>query len=171
VRKKYMIARVLVAYATQKGSTAEVAQAIGKELQAMGHTVSVQEMRSVKSLDGYELVIIGAPVYVGKIIEMGGFVGRHKQELATRAVAAFAVGMAPVSHDQKQVDAELEILRVMFETLQPVTLALFAGKVDMGKLNFIQRTMINMVKSPVGDFRDWKTIAAWAREVAEKIGM
>jgi menaquinone-dependent protoporphyrinogen oxidase len=166
-----MIARVLVAYATQKGSTAEIAQAIGKELESMGHTVSVREMRTVRSLDGFELVIMGAPIYVGKIIEMGGFVGRHKKELATRIVAAFVVGMAPVSHDQKQVHTELEILRVMLQSLQPVSLALFAGKVDMAKLNFIQRTMITMVKSPVGDFRDWKAIAAWAREIAEKMGM
>jgi menaquinone-dependent protoporphyrinogen oxidase len=166
-----MTARVLVAYATQKGSTAEIAQAIGKELQSMGHTVSIQEMRTVKSLDGYEVVIIGAPVYVGKIIEMGRFVGRHREGLATRIVAAFAVGMAPVSKDQKQIDAELNTLRAMLEQLQPVAVTLFAGRVDLARLSFIQRTMINMVKSPVGDFRDWHAIAAWARELAEKMGL
>jgi menaquinone-dependent protoporphyrinogen oxidase len=166
-----MIARVLVAYATQKESTAEIAQAIGKELQSMGHSVSVQEMRTVKSLDGYDVVIMGAPVYVGKIIEMGGFVGRHREGLATRMVAAFAVGMAPVSNDTKQIEAELNILRAMLEPFRPVALTLFAGRVDLARLSFIQKTMINMVKSPVGDFRDWNAIAAWSRKIAEKMGL
>jgi menaquinone-dependent protoporphyrinogen oxidase len=165
-----MSARILVAYATQKGSTEEISQAIGKELQTLGHTVDVREMRTVKSLEGYEAVIIGAPIYVGKIIEMGKFVGRHRDGLATRRVAAFAVGMAPASDDQKQIEAEKNILQGMLESLQPVAVTLFAGKLDLAKLNFIQRTMIGMVKSPVGDFRDWSAIAAWAREVAGKIG-
>jgi menaquinone-dependent protoporphyrinogen oxidase len=166
-----MAAKILVAYATQKGSTAEIAQAIGNELQSPGHSVDVREMRTVKSVEGYELVIIGAPVYVGKIIEMGKFVGRHREELAARMVAAFAVGLAPVSNDPKQVEAEMNILRTMFEGLQPVSVTLFAGRLDPAKLNFIQRTMIGMVKSPVGDFRDWDAIAAWARDVAGKTGL
>lgn len=166
-----MASRILVAYATQKGSTAEIAQAIGKELQSLGHSVDVREMRTVRSLEGYEMVIIGAPVYVGKIIEMGKFVGRYRDGLATRMVAAFAVGLAPVSKDEKEIEAERTILHTMFEGLQPVSVTLFAGRLDPAKLNFIQRTMIGMVKSPVGDFRDWDAIAAWAREVAAKTGL
>lgn len=166
-----MIARILVAYATQKGSTADIAEAIGAGLRQMGHAVDVREMRTVKSLDGYEVVILGAPVYVGRIIEMGKFVGRHRSELATRIVAAFAVGLAPVSKDEKQIEAELQVLRIMLETLQPVMVTLFAGKLDPAKLSFTQRTMVNLVKSPVGDFRDWEAITAWTRELAEKMGL
>lgn len=44
------MARILVAYASKKGSTAEIAQAIGKELQGAGHLVDVTEMKSVSSL-------------------------------------------------------------------------------------------------------------------------
>ena len=34
------MARILVAYASKKGSTAEIAQAIGREMQAGGHTLT-----------------------------------------------------------------------------------------------------------------------------------
>ena len=61
------MARILVAYATKKGSTAEIAQAIGKELRTAGHLVDVTEMKSVSSLDGYNAVVIGAPFYMGKM--------------------------------------------------------------------------------------------------------
>ena len=166
-----MIARILVAYATQKGSTADIAEAIGAELRVLGHTVDVREMRTVKSLDGYEAVILGAPVYVGRIIEMGKFVQRHNTGLLERMVAAFVVGTAPVSKDEKQVEAELQVLRGMLEPVQPVAVTLFAGKLDLAKLSFIQRAMVSMVKSPVGDFRDWVAITSWTRDVAGKMGL
>jgi hypothetical protein len=57
------MARILVAYATKKGSTTEIAQVIGKEL-LVNHIVDVEEMGSVTSLDGYNAVIIGGPMYM-----------------------------------------------------------------------------------------------------------
>ena len=60
-------------------------------------------------------------------------------------------------------------LKKSIEPLTPVSSALFAGKLDPNKLSFIQRKMTELVKSPVGDFRDWNVIAAWARELPEKM--
>ena len=62
-----MSGRILVAYASRKGSTTGIAQAIGKELISEGYAVDVSEMRSVTSLAGYNAVVIGAPVYTGKV--------------------------------------------------------------------------------------------------------
>ena len=38
---------------------------------------------------------------------------------------------------------------------------MFAGKLDPAKLSFIQRKMTELVKSLVGDFRDWDAIRGW----------
>jgi menaquinone-dependent protoporphyrinogen oxidase len=48
---------------------------------------------------------------------------------------------------------------------------MFAGRLDPTKLSFIQRKMTEFVKSPMGDFRDWNAIAAWARELPKKMGV
>ena len=56
-----MSGRILVAYASRKGSTASIAQAIGKELTSEGYAVDVSEMKSVTSLEGYNAVVIGVP--------------------------------------------------------------------------------------------------------------
>lgn len=165
-----MTARVLVAYATRKGSTAEIAKTIGDELRVHGYDVTVKEMAAVTSLDGFEAVILGAPIYTGKIIDMGKFAGRHREGLTLRLVAGFTVGLAPVSGDQKQVDAGLATLRSMLDPFHPLAVAFFAGRLDPAGLSFIEKAMIGMVKAPSGDFRDWKAIGAWAREIAEKIG-
>ena len=53
--------------------------------------------------------------------------------------------------------------------MQPVAETIFAGKLDPEKLSWFQRWIIKKVNSPVGDFRDWDAIAAWARELPGKM--
>lgn len=167
-----MAARILVAYASKTGSTAEIAREIGKKLETAGYSVDVMEIRAVSSPDGYAAVILGAPIYMGKVLgDMKKFAGRHQATLSTRPLAAFAVGIAPVSKDPAQEkNADKELLASM-APLVPVSRAVFAGRIDPEKLSFIQRKMIAMVKSPVGDFRDWDAIAAWAGELPGKMGI
>jgi len=43
---------ILVAYASPKGSTAGIAEAVGKGLQSPGYSVDVVGMKSVSSLEG-----------------------------------------------------------------------------------------------------------------------
>ncbi len=57
-----MPVRILVAYASRKGSTAEIAQTIGRELILKGFAVDVSQMKSVASFAGYYVVVLGEPV-------------------------------------------------------------------------------------------------------------
>jgi menaquinone-dependent protoporphyrinogen oxidase len=166
-----IMARILVAYATKKGSTAEIAQAIGKELEALGHVVDVTDMGTVKSLTGYNAVVIGGPMYIGKMIDAGKFVGRHGGELRKLPVAGFIVSLAPVSRDPVDTEYAQKALRNGLSPLQPVAETVFAGKLDPANLSWLQKLMVEKAKSPVGDFRDWTAIAAWARELPGKMGV
>jgi menaquinone-dependent protoporphyrinogen oxidase len=98
-------------------------------------------------------------------------VGRHRDALVKLPVAAFTVGMTPVSKDPVQIENAMKMLRSALAPLQPVSETVFAGRVDPKKLSFIQRKMTEMAKSPVGDFRDWDAIARWARELPAKMGV
>jgi menaquinone-dependent protoporphyrinogen IX oxidase len=44
----------------------------------------------------------------------------------------------------------------------PFSEAFFAGKIDLSKLSFIERTMAKMMKSVDEDRRNWDVIRAWA---------
>jgi menaquinone-dependent protoporphyrinogen oxidase len=165
------MAHILVAYASKKGSTAEIAQAIGKELQAAGHLVDVMEMMSVSSLEGYNSVVIGAPFYIGNITDMGKFIIRYRDALKKVPVAAFAVGLAPLGKDPADRDNAMRKLQKTLEPLAPVTTTIFAGRLDLTKLSWFQKWITERVKSPVGDFRDWTAIAAWARDLPAKMGV
>jgi menaquinone-dependent protoporphyrinogen oxidase len=167
-----MAARILVAYASRKGSTAGIAQAVGKELEKTGATVTVAEMKTVTTVEGYHAVVIGTPVYLGKVEkDVVGFVAKHRDRLSRIPVAAFAVGIAPVAPQIQPVDAVLKDLDKSLSPVQPVAATVFAGRLDPDKMSFIERRMTGLMKVKTGDFRDWTAIAAWAGELPGKMGV
>jgi menaquinone-dependent protoporphyrinogen oxidase len=165
-----MSARILVVYVSPGGSTAGIAQAVGKELQSAGFGVDVVEMKSVSSLKGYNAVVIGGPFSMGKVVgDVEKFIGRNRDALVKLPFAAFAVGIAPLGKDPADRDNAMKKLQKTLEPLQPVAVTIFAGKVDLAKLSFLQKWMVEKTKSPVGDFRDGNAIAAWAKELPGKM--
>jgi menaquinone-dependent protoporphyrinogen oxidase len=57
--------RILVAYATMAGSTAEVAQAVAQELARSDVQVDVLPLSEIKQLNSYDGVVVGAPMIMG----------------------------------------------------------------------------------------------------------
>lgn len=167
-----MADRILVAYASPRGSTAEIAQAVRKELKAAGYMVDIGEMKAVLSLEGYVAVVIGGPLYVGKLVgEMRAFLKHHQNALLKVPVAAFCVGIAPVSKNPEEKDTAMATFHAAVSPVNPVDEVLFAGKVDPGKLPFAQKWMWKKVQGPTGDFRDWDAIGAWAQGLPRKLAL
>jgi len=77
--------------------------------------------------------------------------------------------VAPLGKDPADRDNAMKKLQKTLEPLQPVAVTIFAGRVDPAKLSFLQKWMVEKTKSPVGDFRDWNAIAAWAKELPGKM--
>jgi menaquinone-dependent protoporphyrinogen oxidase len=168
---KGMPKSILVVYGTWAGSTAEVADFIGKTLAEGGYRVDVKPVESVKSTAGYHAVIIGSAIRVGKVKpEVMDFVKIHKSELEKMPTAYFVVCMTmkdDTPDNRKTVNAYLDPLR---EQVRPVDAGLFAGKMDYSKLGFFARIAVKyFVKVPEGDFRNWNSIKAWAQSLLPKL--
>jgi len=158
--------RFLVTYASQLGSTPEIAAEIGSGLRKAGHAVDVADMKGVISLDAYGAVIIGVPVYAGPrgLGDIGNFAKkRFSGELARMPVAIFAVGLL---YEGMKADAACVTANVekAIAPIVPVSTVLFAGTIDSEKLSFWQR-FANIRTIPSADFQDWDAIRAWAREL------
>jgi menaquinone-dependent protoporphyrinogen oxidase len=161
-----MTTRILVAYVSRKGSTGEIARAVGKELESAGYQVDVTELKTVSSLAHYDAVVIGAPVYTGNVSgDVAGFIAHHKDALATVPVAGFVTGIAPVFAKAGEVSVFTGQMSAALAPLKPVAVTMFAGRLDAQKLSFIERGLTSLLKAPTGDFRNWDAIAAWAREL------
>lgn len=167
---------VLVAYATRYGSTQEVAEAVAATLREQGLAVDLQPIRDVRALDGYCAVVLGAPYYMGRWHKDAlQFLARHREPLAERPVAVFALG--PLHDDEQEFRAVREQLDhdlATFPWLTPVALALFGGKYDPAKLRFSDRFIASLPASPLkqmpaSDVRDWTAIGAWARSLAAQL--
>lgn len=161
--------KVLVAYASKYGATAEIAQKVGQVLGQAGLTVDVLPAHRVRSLDGYTAVVLGSAVYIGLWRkEVVKFLATYEKELAQRQLWLFSSGPA----GEGAVDDLMDGWRLpksqqaIADRIQPRGITVFHGKVDPNKLNFIEKWMLNNVHSPIGDYRDWPSIAAWAEEIA-----
>jgi menaquinone-dependent protoporphyrinogen oxidase len=160
-----MSRQVLVAYATRHGSTEEVARAIAGRLRTHDLEVDVAPAAEVEDLDGYDAVVLGGALYMGRWHgDARRFVRRHGGVLSAIVSAVFALG--PLTAEPKdlagarrQLDAALR----KGPEIGWVAIAVFGGKVDPAKLRFPFNHM------PASDARDWEAIDAWADSLAQSL--
>jgi menaquinone-dependent protoporphyrinogen oxidase len=160
---------ILIAYASQAGSTASIAEAIGKTLAESGLQVEVRPMKDVHDLTPYRAVIAGSAIHGSKWLpEAMQFMRTHQAALARKPFAAFLVcitlGMANASQYRPGLAAWLEPVRAL---VRPVSEGLFAGVMDFDKLPLTFNTLLLRITValgilPRGDHRDWDAIRAWA---------
>jgi menaquinone-dependent protoporphyrinogen oxidase len=165
-----MSASVLVGYATRYGSTQEVAEVVTATLRDSGLGVDIQPMRQVRTLAGYGAVVLGAPLFMFHWHKDAlGFLSRHRQALAERPVAIFALGPTHDPSDEQEWQAsrtQLDKELAKFPWLTPVALEMFGGKYDPAYLRFPVNLLAG--KEPASDIRDWTAIRAWASNLAVK---
>jgi menaquinone-dependent protoporphyrinogen oxidase len=163
---------VLVGYATRYGSTQEVAEAIATTLRESDRTVDMQLLREVRALDGYNAVVLGAPLFMFHWHKDAlSFLSRHRKALMERPVAVFALGPVHDPYDEaewqdsrNQLDKEL----IKFPWFKPVALEMFGGKYDPAVLGFPLKMFAG--KEPASDLRDWSAIRGWAESLRQHLG-
>jgi len=168
---KPMTSRILVAYGTRAGSTAEVADAIGKKIAAAGAMVDVKPVKKVQTLNGYQAVILGSAIRRGAVLpEVTDFVKSHKDKLGKIPVAYFIVCMIlreDTEESRKKAASYLDSLRA---EVNAVDTGMFAGKLDYSKLNFVDAFVVeHIIGTPEGDLRDWNQINTWAINLLPKL--
>ena len=166
--------RVLVSAASRHGATAEIAQAIGQALSEQGLTVTVIPPGDVRSLDGYDAVIIGSAVYMGHWLDPAKeLVNRFRGALTDRPVWLFSSGQVgkPSSKLAQSMDQDPVDLPGIFEATRACDHRRFAGKLDRKVLSLPQRTSLLVFRGLNGDFRDWADIRQWAKGIAQQLAL
>jgi len=164
--------QVLVTYATKYGATAEIAEKIGQVLQQSGLQVQVLPADRAGDPSAYGAVVLGSAVYIGQWRkEAAKFLKANESTLAGKPVWLFSSGPTGEGDPAELVQGWClpGKLQPVADRIQPRDIAVFHGAVDPDKLNALERWMLKNVKSPVGDFRDWDAIAAWASAIAAEL--
>jgi menaquinone-dependent protoporphyrinogen IX oxidase len=165
----------LVAYATNGGSTAEVAQAVGEELGRDGDQVEVRLIKDVATVENYDAVVVGAAMIMGWHLSAVNFVKKHQQVLSRLKTAYFftAMRLTQVEHQNfgeisifvdpqlakppqntnrlsfkeryATVDSYLPTALKAAPLVKPVSVGFFGGKLDLFRLSWWQRLFVLIV--------------------------
>jgi menaquinone-dependent protoporphyrinogen oxidase len=95
--------KALVTYTTNSGSTEDIARRVADELGKNGAQVDLIRLEQATVLDGYDLVIVGAPMILGWHRSARKFIRQHQSELSNTPVAYFAAAMSLTKTDQPQI--------------------------------------------------------------------
>ena len=167
-----MARKVLVAYGSKYGGTAEIAEEIGKVLKQENLEVDVFSADHVKNPTRYDAFVIGSGVYAGMWRkEAVNFVINNEKVLADKPVWIFSSGPTGEG-DVKELMSGWEYpgkIRQAVENIKPRDITAFHGVINPDKLSFFQKLVVKMVKAPSGDFRNWDTITGWAMSIAGEL--
>ncbi len=170
--------KILVAYASESRTTAEVAEAIGEVLCQEGNTVETKWVKNVNDLNNYDAVIIGSAIQYNKWMpEATEFVTANQNILSKLPVAYFFTCLALCIQNEKIKKKKAmeysDKLYALGPQVKPVDVGRFAGVLDYNKLSFLFRLIFKVMFSILGiqegDYRDWEAIRLWAKSMHFKL--
>lgn len=183
--------RIQVVYASRHGGTRGLAERIAEVLGTAGADVMVADAADRPDPSGFDAYVVGSGVYIGHWLKEGtAFLERNLSTLAERPVWLFSSGPLPGS--SKETDAtdpledalgpkdgpgsggrkEIEALAAAIGVREH---RVFRGAFDpKDPPKSMQERLVRLMPAskdilPVGDFREWTAIEAWAREIAEEL--
>lgn len=171
--------KVLVAYASGFGSTRRVAEAIGEVFCDAGVEVDIKWIENIKELKKYDAVIIGSAIQYDRWLpEARQFVITHQTILSQLPVAYFFTCLALSVQNEKTVlqgSKYAEKIIALSPLVKPISVGHFAGLLEYSRLPIFMRLFFKVFLAFVGgkdgDYRDWKAIRRWAKDVYAEINM
>jgi menaquinone-dependent protoporphyrinogen oxidase len=171
--------QVMVIVASRHGGTRGIADRIGETLRAEGLDASVFDASEAPSPQSADAVVIGGAAYMGKWLdEVSTYLRRHAGLLAKGPTWLFAsgpVGEEVVDKKGRDLLAEPRFLTDAARQVDARGTKVFFGRWDPSDppMSFAERMLrfvpVPSEAMPVGDFRDWPAIEAWAREIAREL--
>ena len=163
---------VLVTYASKRGSTAEIAEAIADKLREHGLSVNCVPAADVNTLEPYDAVVLGSAVYVKHWPgDARHFLRRYAEELSRRPFWVFSSG--PVGAPGDALDPDwVEPARIVerLEHLGVREHVVFGGRAPTHPKNRLERLLVERTLPGYRDRRDWGQIRAWASGIAAELG-
>ncbi len=187
--------KVLIAYATRSGTTAEVARTIGEEMEKTGTQVDVLSVDKVNGLESYDALVLGAPMILGWHRAALRFLRKNRSSLKRIPLAVFVTCMSltktgeasflgvPVMIDEnlpkppkdeshltfkERYSLVSNYLRPILQAcpVKPVSVGVFGGRLDFSHMQWWAMIFVVLIlQAQAGDKRNWEAIRAWARNL------
>ncbi|MFI2235854.1 flavodoxin domain-containing protein [Streptomyces chrestomyceticus] len=156
--------RVLVAYGTQNGGTAGIAEEIATTLEKDGVPAEARSAADVTDVTCYDAIVLGGGLYAGRWHrDARRFARSLKDPLLERPVWCFSSGPLAATATQKDIPPTRAVLRDM-SRIKARGHTTFGGRLDPRPQGWLARSMAK--RGMAHDWRDFEQIRAWAHTIA-----
>ena len=167
----------LIIYSTTDGQTKNICSRIGEFLSGDAPSKIIPLSEATKDdIKKYDQVIIGASIRYGKHKkELSEFIDINLDELTKKDNAFFSVNVVARKSEKNTPETNPYMQKFLLKTSWvPRKLAVFEGKIDYPKYNFIDKQMIRFImwltKGPTNikntyEFTDWNKVDSFAKEL------
>lgn len=133
--------KTLIAYATKHGCTETCARLLAEHLNGEVERIDLKEQSKI-DLSLYDKVVLGSPVYVGKILkEVDIFANTHVNEIKQKTVGLFICGM----QEEHTLRNELDVNYPSQLQEKAVVRECFGGAFDFSDMNFAEKMITRKV--------------------------
>jgi menaquinone-dependent protoporphyrinogen oxidase len=172
--------RVLIPYGTTEGLTARISDYVAEVIRGHGYEADTVDIKGsgATELDGYDAVIVGASIHMGKHEDyVRDFVRENRDALERLPSAFFSVSMA--AHDNPE-EAGGYIEEFVRETgWRPAKVGLFGGALLYTHYGFIKRHLMKKIARDKGNpdtdtsrdyvYTEWDGVKRFVEEFLETL--
>lgn len=167
-----MSSKILIAYASKCGSTAEISQKIGEVLSTHNLRVDVKPVGEITDISEYQAVVIGSAIRFGQWLPEGiSFLKTNHDALQSLPTAMYTVHMQNTDDSPESLANRELYMKAASEQITPKVEKYFTGMIEMSRLSFLERLVYKAVKAKDGDDRDWNDIETWAGSLPASLGL
>jgi menaquinone-dependent protoporphyrinogen oxidase len=160
----------LVAYASKRGSTKEIAETLAATLRRRGLEVSLCAVDEVDSLDPYGAVVLGSAVYMKRWRgDARHFLKKHRKALRQRPFWVFSSGPVGDPANDNPEWAEPPKIVEKVEELGGRGHVVFGGCLASEPTGFMVKAMVEGTPKEFRDRRDWAQIRDWTHQIAASL--
>jgi len=161
---------VLVAYASKRGSTREIAETVAATLRREGLGVCLERAEDVQCLDGYDAVILGSAVYMKRWRgDARHFLKKHRKALRQKPFWVFSSGPVGDPANDNPEWAEPPKIVEKVEELGGREHLVFGGCLPSEPTGFMVKAMVEGTPREFRDRRDWAQIRDWVHQIAASL--
>ena len=158
---------VLVAYASKRGSTAEIAETIAATLRREGLGVCLERCEDIETLDPYDAIVLGSAVYMKRWRgDARHFLKKHRKALRQKPFWVFSSGPVGDPANDNAEWAEPPKIAAKVEEMGGREHVVFGGRLPAEPKNFMEKAMVEGTPREFRDRRDWAEIREWAQAIA-----
>ncbi|MDP2806267.1 MAG: menaquinone-dependent protoporphyrinogen IX dehydrogenase [Gallionellaceae bacterium] len=170
------MANILILYSTTDGHTLEICQQLMAINKQAHNKVSLVDLKEAEIIDllPFDKIVIGASIRYGRhsprVIK---FIKINQRILESKPNAFFSVNVVARKPEKNTPETNPYLNKLLHKIdWRPKNLAVFAGKIDYPRYNFIDRLMIRFImwltngpthRDAVVDFTDWNKVDDFGR--------